>query len=96
MDFSPIPWDLLSTSLGQGYAVEHCEISYVWSPVQGSNHTGRISTSYAISSSMSSALHGTLRLLMEVLGQIGEAHHVLHHLHNLLISLVSGGVYIDV
>jgi hypothetical protein len=40
--------------------------------------------------------HGTVGLLTEVLGQVAQAHHVLNHLRNFLISLISGGVEIDV
>jgi hypothetical protein len=38
-----------------------------------------------------SPLHGTTGSLMEVLGQIGQAHHVLDHFGNFLISLVPRG-----
>ena len=40
--------------------------------------------------------HGTAGSLKEVTGQIGEAHHVLHHLSNLLVPLVPWGTEVDV
>jgi hypothetical protein len=40
--------------------------------------------------------YGTSGLLTEILGQIGQAHHVLNHLGNFLISLVPRGSEIDV
>jgi hypothetical protein len=40
--------------------------------------------------------HGTAGSLTEMSGQIGEAHHVLHHLGNLLVPLVPWGMEVDV
>ena len=40
--------------------------------------------------------HGTAGSLKEVMGQIGKAHHVLHHLSNLLVSLVPWGAEVNV
>jgi hypothetical protein len=40
--------------------------------------------------------HGTAGSLTEMSGQIGEAHHVLHHLGNLLVPLDPWGTEVDV
>ena len=40
--------------------------------------------------------HGTVGLVKEVMGQIGKAHHVLHHFSNLLVSLVPWGMEVNV
>jgi hypothetical protein len=40
--------------------------------------------------------HGTAGSLLEVTGQIGKAHHVLHYLSNLLIPLVPWGAEVDI
>ena len=40
--------------------------------------------------------HGTAGLLLEVSGQIGKAHHVLHYLSNLLVPLIPWGAKVNV
>ncbi len=41
-------------------------------------------------------MRGTTGLLKEVMGQIGEAHHVLHHLSDLLVPLIPWGLRVNV